>query len=53
MESPAYRDDKTGTALAMFPDLLTGHQGAHLLVRADGRVIADGPQAVLVSNNPY
>ena len=53
VQSPAYRDDKTGTALQMLPDLLTGHQGAHLVVRVDGRVILDGPQAVLVSNNPY
>ena len=53
VQSPAYRDEKTGTALAMLPDLLTGHQGAHLVVRADGQVILDGPQAVLVSNNPY
>ena len=53
VQSPAYRDDKTGTALGMLPDLLTGHQGAHLAVRAGGQVIADGPQAVLVSNNPY
>ena len=53
MQSPAYRDEKTGTALAMLPDLLTGHQGAHLVVRVNGQVILDGPQAVLVSNNPY
>jgi diacylglycerol kinase family enzyme len=53
VQSPAYRDDKSGTALALLPDLLTGHQGAHLVVRVDGRVILDGPQAVLVSNNPY
>jgi diacylglycerol kinase family enzyme len=53
VQSPAYRDEKTGTALAMLPDLLTGQQGAHLTVRADGQVILDGPQAVLVSNNPY
>jgi diacylglycerol kinase family enzyme len=53
VQSPAYRDDKSGTALAMLPDLLTGHQGAHLVVRVDGEVILDGPQAVLVSNNPY
>jgi diacylglycerol kinase family enzyme len=53
VQSPAYRDDKSGTALAMLPDLLTGHQGAHLVVRVDGQVILDGPQAVLVSNNPY
>ena len=30
VQSPAYRDDKTGTTLDMLPDLLTGHQGAHL-----------------------
>jgi diacylglycerol kinase family enzyme len=53
VQSPAYRDDKSGTALAMLPDLLTGHEGAHLVVRVDGQVILDGPQAVLVSNNPY
>ena len=53
VQSPAYRDDKSGTALAMLPDLLSGHQGAHLVVRVDGQVILDGPQAVLVSNNPY
>jgi diacylglycerol kinase family enzyme len=53
VQSPAYRDEKSGTALAMLPDLLTGHQGAHLVVRVDGQVILDGPQAVLVSNNPY
>jgi len=53
VQSPAYRDEKTGTALAMLPDLLTGHQGAYLVVRVDGHVILDGPQAVLVSNNPY
>jgi diacylglycerol kinase family enzyme len=53
VQSPAYRDEKSGTALAMLPDLLTGHQGAHLVVRAGGQVILDGPQAVLVSNNPY
>jgi diacylglycerol kinase family enzyme len=53
VQSPAYRDDKAGTALQMLPDLLSGHQGAHLVVRVDGQVILDGPQAVLVSNNPY
>ncbi|HUK67162.1 MAG TPA: diacylglycerol kinase family protein, partial [Streptosporangiaceae bacterium] len=53
VQSPAYRDDKAGTVLQMLPDLLGGHQGAHLVVRADGQVILDGPQAVLVSNNPY
>ena len=53
VQSPAYRDDKAGTVLQMLPDMLSGHQGAHRVVRADGRVILDGPQAVLVSNNPY
>jgi diacylglycerol kinase family enzyme len=53
VQSPAYRDDKSGTVLQMLPDMLSGHQGAHLVVRVDGRVILDGPQAVLVSNNPY
>ena len=53
VQSPAYRDDKSGTTLQMLPDLLTGHQGAHLVVHADGQVILDGPQAVLISNNPY
>src|ERR1700729_1291146 len=53
VQSPAYRDDKSGTALAMLPDLLTGHEGAHLVLRVDGQVILDGPQAGLVSNNPY
>ena len=53
VQSPAYRDDKSGTALQQLPDLLSGHQGAHLVVRVDGQVIVDGPQAVLVSNNPY
>ena len=53
VQSPAYRDDKAGTVLQMLPDMLSGHQGAHRVVRADGQVILDGPQAVLVSNNPY
>jgi diacylglycerol kinase family enzyme len=53
VQSPAYRDDKAGTALDMLPDLLSGHQGPHLVVRVDGEVVLEGPQAVLVSNNPY
>jgi hypothetical protein len=53
VQSPAYRDDKVGTVLQMLPDMLSRHQGAHPVVRAGGRVILDGPQAVLVSNNPY
>ena len=53
VQSPAYRDDKSGTALQLLPGLLNGHEGAHLVVRVDGQVVLDGPQAVLVSNNPY
>jgi diacylglycerol kinase family enzyme len=53
VQSPAYRDDKAGTALEMLPGLLSGTDGAHLTVRVDGQVVLDGPQAVLVSNNPY
>jgi diacylglycerol kinase family enzyme len=52
VQSPAYRDDKTGTTLELLPDLLTGHQGPTLRVSA-GPIALLGPQAVLVSNNPY
>jgi diacylglycerol kinase family enzyme len=52
VQSPAYRDDKTGTTLDMLPDLLAGHRGPQLRVRA-GDLDLTGPQAVLVSNNPY
>ena len=52
VQSPAYRDDKRGTTLQMLPDLLKGHQGAHLTARAAGTTI-DAPQALLVSNDPY
>ncbi|WP_445269307.1 diacylglycerol/lipid kinase family protein [Streptomyces sp. DSM 41634] len=52
VQSPAYRDDKARTILEMLPDLLTHHTGARLSVRA-GSLTKDGPQAVLVSNNPY
>jgi diacylglycerol kinase family enzyme len=52
VETPAYRDDKRNTTLNTLPDLLQGHRGAHLRVRADGTRI-DAPQALLVSNNPY
>lgn len=47
-----YRDDKRGTTLATLPDLLSGRRGAHLVADADG-VVVDGPQALLVSNDPY
>jgi diacylglycerol kinase family enzyme len=52
VQSPAYRDDKRGTTLQMLPDLLKGHQGAHLSAQAAGTTI-DAPQALLVSNDPY
>src|SRR5262249_44648892 len=52
VESPAYRDDKTGTTLEMLPEILTGHRGAKLSARA-GDTTVTGPQALLVSNNPY
>ncbi|MEV6580387.1 diacylglycerol kinase family protein [Streptomyces sp. NPDC051582] len=52
VQSPAYRDDKARTILEMLPALLTHDSGSRLSVRADALVL-DGPQAVLVSNNPY
>ncbi|HEY1486059.1 MAG TPA: diacylglycerol kinase family protein [Micromonosporaceae bacterium] len=52
VQSAAYRDAKTRTALRELPDLLLGHVGPRLHADA-GRVRIDGPQAVLVSNNPY
>jgi diacylglycerol kinase family enzyme len=52
VQSPAYRDDKVPTTLQMLPDQLAGHRGARLTVHLqDGAIV--GPQAVLVSNNPY
>ncbi len=50
---PEYRDDKRGTTLRLLPEVLSGQAGAHLSVYLDGRLVAEGPQAVLVSNNPY
>ncbi|MFB6806932.1 diacylglycerol kinase family protein [Streptomyces sp. NPDC056387] len=52
VQSPAYRDDKARTILEMLPSLLTQDGGTRLGVRADALAM-DGPQAVLVSNNPY
>jgi diacylglycerol kinase family enzyme len=52
VQSPAYRDDKRGTTLQMLPDILAGHRGATLTARA-GDASITGPQALLVSNNPY
>src|SRR4051812_3912353 len=52
VDNPAYREDKRGTTLDALPDLLSGRRGAHLVADAAGLVV-DGPQALLVSNNPY
>ena len=52
VESPAYRDDKRGTTLQMLPDILSGHRGARLSASAGDTTIT-GPQALLVSNDPY
>ncbi|MFD9320225.1 diacylglycerol kinase family protein [Streptomyces sp. NPDC060053] len=52
VQSPAYRDDKVRTILQMLPDLLTHRRGPRLTVHTADTAI-DGPQAVLVSNNPY
>ncbi|MGW7043052.1 diacylglycerol/lipid kinase family protein [Streptomyces avermitilis] len=52
VQSPAYRDDKVGTTLELLPDLLTGQRGPQLTARAEDAVI-EGPQALLISNNPY
>jgi diacylglycerol kinase family enzyme len=52
VQSPAYREDKTGTTLDLLPELLAGQQGPRLVATA-GTVTIDGPQAVLVSNNVY
>lgn len=52
VQSPEYRDDKTGTVLQMLPDLIKGAKGARLHAKIDGTTVA-GPQAVLVSNGPY
>jgi diacylglycerol kinase family enzyme len=52
VQSPDYRDDKARTTLNLLPEHLAGHRGARLTVRV-GDVRIDGPQAVLVSNDPY
>jgi diacylglycerol kinase family enzyme len=53
VQNPAYRDDKRGTTLRMLPELLAGHRDSRLSVRIDDLPAIDGPQAVLISNNPY
>ncbi|GAB3844464.1 hypothetical protein GCM10027610_058980 [Dactylosporangium cerinum] len=52
VQSPAYRDDKAGTALDLLPDLLTAGHDPPLRLRA-GQTLVSGPPAILVSNNPY
>jgi diacylglycerol kinase family enzyme len=52
VQSPAYRDDKVRTTLELLPDLLARRNGPVLRVQA-GDLRLTGPQAVLVSNNPY
>ena len=52
VQSDAYRDEKTRTTLAMLPDLMGAHAEPRLVARA-ADVTVEGPQAVLVSNNPY
>ena len=52
VQSPGYRDDKTGTALGLLPNLLVTGDGPQLEARGEGWTI-DRPQALLVSNNPY
>jgi diacylglycerol kinase family enzyme len=52
VQSPAYRDDKTRTTLDQLPGLLASQRGPRLVAKAEN-VTVQGPQAVLVSNNPY
>ena len=52
VERPEYRDEKLKTTLDLLPDLLTSTTGPRLVAQADA-VTVQGPQALLVSNNPY
>ena len=52
VERPEYREEKLKTTLDLLPDLLTSAAGPRLVARADA-VTMQGPQALLVSNNPY
>jgi diacylglycerol kinase family enzyme len=52
VKTPGYRADKLATTLDTLPDLLQGHRGARLEVRA-GETRVSAPQAVLIANNPY
>ncbi|MFJ2257558.1 diacylglycerol/lipid kinase family protein [Streptomyces sp. NPDC087844] len=67
VQSPEYRDDKVRTTLELLPELLTHQRGPRLTARveepgtaagpqaggATAATVVDGPQALLVSNNPY
>jgi diacylglycerol kinase family enzyme len=52
VQSPAYRDAKARTTLDVLPDALARDASTALTVRI-GDTPTTGPQAVLVSNNPY
>jgi diacylglycerol kinase family enzyme len=52
VQSPAYRDAKARTTLDVLPDALARDATTALTVRI-GDTPTTGPQAVLVSNNPY
>ncbi|MFF9623214.1 diacylglycerol/lipid kinase family protein [Streptomyces griseosporeus] len=52
VQSPEYRDDKTGTVLKLMPDLLAREGARRLDARVDGTRLAD-QQALLISNNQY
>ncbi len=52
VERPEYREEKLKTTLDLLPDLLTSATGPRLVAHAD-TVTVQGPQALLVSNNPY
>ncbi|GHG29015.1 diacylglycerol/lipid kinase family protein [Streptomyces filamentosus] len=52
VQRPEYREDKTGTALGLMPDLLFGDRVQRVDARVDGTALT-AQQAVLVSNNPY
>ncbi|KQX56928.1 MULTISPECIES: diacylglycerol kinase family protein [unclassified Streptomyces] len=52
VQHPEYRDDKTGTALALMPDLLLGDGVRRVDARVDDTTLS-AQQALLISNNPY
>ncbi|MFG3151631.1 diacylglycerol/lipid kinase family protein [Streptomyces sp. NPDC048219] len=52
VQSPRYRDAKTGTALKLMPDLLAREGARRLGAQVDGAPLTD-QQALLISNNPY